>query len=184
MLICVDLDGTLFDTVSVNAASYQAALNELGYTLTVDYFAAHCNGRHYKEFLPALMGGSPDSADLERVHDRKKALYRSYLPSARRNEALFALLDRLRDRCDLAVVTTGSRQNALEILDAFGCRDWFGLVVTSEDVTRSKPDPEGYRKAMAHFGADAAHTVIFEDSPTGLAAARASGAAVFQVDKF
>ena len=82
------------------------------------------------------------------------------------------------------MVTTGSRRNVTEILEAFGCRDWFGLLVTSEDVTRNKPDPEGYRKAMAHFGADAAHTIIFEDSPTGLAAARATGAAVFKVEKF
>ena len=46
------------------------------------------------------------------------------------------------------------------------------------------PGPEGYRKAMAHFGTDAAHTIIFEDSPTGLAAARATGAAVFKVETF
>ena len=35
MLICVDLDGTLLDTVPANAASYRAALEELGFTVTV-----------------------------------------------------------------------------------------------------------------------------------------------------
>ena len=184
MLICVDLDGTLFDTVAVNAASYRAALNEAGFSITDDYYAQYCDGGHYKTFLPPLMGGDPDPALLEQVHDRKKELYGSCLAAARKNEALFALLERLRPTCDLAVVTTGSRRNVTEILEAFGCRDWFGLLVTSEDVTRNKPDPEGYRKAMAHFGADAAHTIIFEDSPTGLAAARATGAAVFKVEKF
>ena len=54
MLICVDLDGTLFDTVAVNAASYRAALNEVGFTITDDYYARYCDGGHYQTFLPPL----------------------------------------------------------------------------------------------------------------------------------
>ena len=47
MLICVDLDGTLLDTVPANAASYRAALEELGFTVTDEYYAERCNGGHY-----------------------------------------------------------------------------------------------------------------------------------------
>lgn len=56
MLICVDLDGTLLDTVPANAASYRAALEELGFTVTDEYYAERCNGGHYTRFLPPLMG--------------------------------------------------------------------------------------------------------------------------------
>ena len=59
MLICVDLDGTLLDTVPANAASYRAALEELGFTVTDEYYAECCNGGHYTRFLPPLMGGAP-----------------------------------------------------------------------------------------------------------------------------
>ena len=44
MLICVDLDGTLLDTVPANAASYRAALEEMGFTVTDEYYAERCNG--------------------------------------------------------------------------------------------------------------------------------------------
>ena len=64
MLICVDLDGTLLDTVPANAASYRAALEELGFTVTDEYYAERCNGGHYTRFLPPLMGGAPSAADL------------------------------------------------------------------------------------------------------------------------
>lgn len=60
MLICVDLDGTLLDTVPANAASYRAALEELGFTVTDEYYAERCNGGHYTRFLPPLMGGAPE----------------------------------------------------------------------------------------------------------------------------
>ena len=183
-LILIDLDGTLFDTVAVNAASYRAALEEVGATVTDEYYAQYCNGGYYKSFLRPLLGGDPPPELVEQVHDRKKALYAACLGAARPNTALFALLAAMRPTAHLALVTTGSRRNATEILDHFHCRDWFELILTSEDVTNNKPDPEGYLAAMAHFGIDAAHTMIFEDSAPGLAAARDAGAAVFAVDRY
>ena len=130
------------------------------------------------------MGGDPDPALLERVHDRKKELYSACLGAARKNEALFALLAAMRPTARLGLVTTGSRQNATEILDYFGCRDWFAVILTSEDVVHNKPDPEGYLRAMELLGAAPETTMIFEDSSTGLAAARATGATVFVADRF
>ena len=120
----------------------------------------------------------------ERVHDLKKQYYAANMDIARKNEALFVILEALRPTHYLAVITTGSRQNATEMLDHFHCTDWFDLILTQEDVVNNKPDPEGYLKAMAHFGMDAAHTMIFEDSATGLAAARATGASVFACNQF
>lgn len=169
-LIAVDLDGTLIDTVAVNAESYRRALESFGFTLDYDYYAAYCNGSHYRAFLRPLMGGNPSAEDVERVHDLKKQYYAASMDIARKNEALFVILEALRPTHYLAVVTTGSRQNATEMLDHFHCTDWFDLILTQEDVVNNKPDPEGYLKAMAHFGVDAAHTMIFEDSAPGLAA--------------
>ena len=143
MLICVDLDGTLLDTVPANAASYRAALEELGFTVTDEYYAERCNGGHYTRFLPPLMGGAPSTADVERVHDRKKALYSDFLDAVRPNTALMEILKTMRAAGhDLACVTTGSKQNATEVLEHFGVREWFGLIVTGEDVEKQKPDPE------------------------------------------
>ena len=185
MLICVDLDGTLLDTVPANAASYRAALEELGFTVTDEYYAERCNGGHYTRFLPPLMGGAPSAADVERVHDRKKALYSDFLDAVRPNTALMEILKTMRAAGhDLACVTTGSKQNATEVLEHFGLREWFGLIVTGEDVEKQKPDPEGYCRAMEQFRVTPTDTMIFEDSGIGLTAAKASGARVFRVEQF
>lgn len=144
MLICVDLDGTLLDTVPANAASYRAALEELGFTVTDEYYAERCNGGHYTRFLPPLMGGTPSAADVERVHDRKKALYSDFLDAVRPNTALMEILKTMRAAGhDLACVTTGSKQNATEVLEHFGLREWFGLIVTGEDVESRSPTRRG-----------------------------------------
>jgi sugar-phosphatase len=47
--------------------------------------------------------------------------------------------------------------------------------VTAEDVKHSKPDPEGYRRALELLGVDGEEAVAFEDSDVGVAAALAAG---------
>ena len=134
MLICVDLDGTLLDTVPANAASYRAALEELGFTVTDEYYAERCNGGHYTRFLPPLMGGAPSTADVERVHDRKKALYSDFLDAVRPNTALMEILKTMRAAGhDLACVTTGSKQNATEVLEHFGVPSLTSLGLDERD---------------------------------------------------
>ncbi|WP_010524301.1 HAD-IA family hydrolase [Nesterenkonia sp. F] len=53
--------------------------------------------------------------------------------------------------------------------------------VTAEDVSASKPDPEGFVRAARRLGVDPADTVVFEDSPVGVQAGLAAGATVIGV---
>jgi len=182
-LAIFDLDGTLFDTVPVNFMAYRDALEPEGFTLDRDYFAKYCNGGYYKDFIPKITGSS-DEAMLARIHQRKKAAYSTYVRQAVPNTHLFRLAQLAADAYNLALVTTASRKNTQELLEAFGVQDLFALILTQEDVIRKKPDPEGFLLAMAHFDASPADTVIFEDSPAGLEAAQRSGAAVFSIVSF
>lgn len=180
-LALFDLDGTLFDTSDVNYYAYKDALAPFGVCLDRAYFAAHCNGRHYTEFLPALMGGTEH---LEEVHRNKKRAYAANLEKARMNTHLFHMLRAMASSYHTAIVTTASRQNTMDILGHFGCVDLFEYILTQENITKVKPDPQGFLLAMEHFGMDAAHTVIFEDSPVGIQAAKATGASVMVVNQF
>lgn len=181
-LALFDLDGTLFDTRNVNYHSYRQALEELGYTLDYKYFCDKCNGRLYREFLPEITDGKEET--LKKIHDRKKELYSSYLTKAIANNHLFNIARLIRDEYYLAVVTTASKKNTYEILNHFGYLDMFDLVLTHEDITNVKPDPEGFVKAMKYFNISSEDTIIFEDSTVGIEAARRSKANVFAINTF
>ncbi|WP_382304671.1 HAD-IA family hydrolase [Herbiconiux sp. UC225_62] len=58
------------------------------------------------------------------------------------------------------------------------------VVVTAEDVSAGKPDPEGYLRAAELLGRDPSRVVIFEDADAGLRAATASGAQVVVVGDY
>ena len=83
-----------------------------------------------------------------------------------------------------ALVTTASKANCDDILNHFQLTELFDLVLTHDDIIHSKPDPEGFLKAMAHFGALPEDTIIFEDSDVGLEAAKRSGACYYQTFGF
>ena len=180
-LAIFDLDGTLFDTGMVNYLSYYDALLPYGIELEQEYFVTRCNGRHYTEFLPEIMG---TSEHLEAVHKAKKNAYRENLGKARENKHLFQMIKNIQNEYYVAIVTTASRKNTIDILSHFDYEGLFDLIISQEDITKVKPNPEGFLLAMQKFNISAEHTMIFEDSDVGIMAARASGATVMVANKF
>lgn len=181
-LAVFDLDGTLFDTERVNYLAYRAAAAEFGYDITCEQFSAQFVGKNYKDFLPAF--GIEDSDVQEQIHESKKRAYAGFLKEAKINEHLFAMIRGIKEEYVLAVATTASRKNVCEILSCFAVQELFDFLITQEDVKKLKPNPECYLLAMRRAGIDAEHTVVFEDSAVGIAAAVASGASVIKVERF
>lgn len=180
-LAVFDLDGTLYDTRKVNFYSYQKALEKYNVVLDYDFFSKNCNGRHYTEFLPDIMGSEEH---INEVHRDKKMLYSHYLYEAIENTHLFDIIEGLQEQYYIALVTTASRKNCEDILRAYNRHSMFDLILSQEDVVHKKPNPEGFIKAMEYFRIEKCNTIIFEDSDVGVEAAEKSGANVFVVKGF
>lgn len=96
------------------------------------------------------------------------------LPGAREAVARFAHVGR-------ALVTGSSREEAAQALRALGMIGTFVPMVCAEDVTRSKPAPDGYLAAATALGFAPPACVVVEDSAAGVAAGRAAGCGVIAV---
>jgi HAD superfamily hydrolase (TIGR01509 family) len=72
----------------------------------------------------------------------------------------------------LGIVTTGKRGNTFEILDFHGIRSRFDIIVTGDDVTNPKANPEPYFKAIELAYLLPEQILAFEDSQVGCEAAR------------
>ena len=113
---------------------------------------------------------------------RKQALTIAMLKdSPRLYPGVAALVQALRGRLRLAVVTGTWRANVETVLRASGLEDAFELIVAKEDVTAAKPAPDGYLLALKRLKLKPSSAVALEDSPGGLAAARAAGLRVVAV---
>lgn len=182
-LIIVDLDGTLFDTKEVNYYAYKEAIEPYGYQLDYEYYCDFCNGRHYLDFLPQIT--TTEESILTKIHKDKKKAYKKYLDKAVLNKGLVDILYAMkRNGCKIALVTTASKQNCYDILYQFEIFELFDLVLTHNDVTNAKPDPEGFFSAMELLQINPEDTIIFEDSEVGIEAATKTKAFLFVVKGF
>lgn len=176
-LMMVDLDGTLFDTKEINYRAYKEAIEPYGYDIDYKYYCEFCNGKHYTDFLPQIT--TTDESILLDMHKRKKEAYCKYLKYGKVNQMLVDLIRSRGSECKAALVTTASKQNTFDILNEFELVDLFDLILTHEDIKKTKPNPEGYIKAMANYNIKPEECVIFEDSVVGIEAAEKTGATVF-----
>lgn len=171
-LAIFDLDGTLFDTKDVNYNAYQNAIKMLGIDAEIDYnnFCNLYNGKNYREFLPKII---PDITEeqMKNIHNFKKNIYTQYLDKARKNELLFLMIQEIKEKFYISIVTNASKKNVKDILEKFSVKNLFDLLITQEDVKNPKPSAEGFLKAMNYFNISKKNTIIFEDSEIGIQAA-------------
>lgn len=204
-LILLDFDGTLVDTRRANARAYVETLREVGYAMTEEEYAARHFGVRCPEFLRSI--GIDDPAEIDRLRRRKIELYPRYFDLVTLNRPLWEFCQQFRAQGGRVwIVSTGSRANIdnamrhlgiagpqavrrLETPDEDTSRKGERLpeenavdgILSGADVARSKPAPDCFLEAMRREGCTPRETLIFEDSPIGIEAARRSGASYFTV---
>lgn len=171
-----DMDGTLVDTAALHFAAWQELARELGRPFTWEDFWATF-GQRNPEILRRLFGEQLSAAQLAALGARKEELYRA---AARRGVPLLpgarALLAGLRAAgARQALGSSAPRANLDLILDLTGTRPYFDAVVSMEDTTRGKPDPQVFLLAAQRLGLPPARCLVLEDAPAGVQAAQAAG---------
>lgn len=170
--LLLDLDGTLIDSSAVVRYAWQTWCAEQG----VDFASiAHLiHGRPANETMALIL---PNRA--HELNDADNARMLAY--ETTHTEGVVALpgaaelLDALaRHAAPHAVVTACTRTLARTRLDAAGLTPPETLV-TSDEVSAGKPDPEGYRTGAERLGLPATEGLVLEDAPAGVAAAHAAG---------
>ena len=177
LAVAFDLDGLMFDTEALFFRVASEMVQARGKTFHVDIMRAMI-GRQPSESGMALktLAGLEEDPDflMAEATERFMALVDT---AVQPTPGLIHLLDLLDGRAmPLAVATSSHRKYAERLLDRHKLIDRFALILAREDVTRHKPDPEIYATVAARFGIEPASLLVLEDTPTGLAAAKAAGA--------
>ena len=180
--VLFDMDGTLVDSEKV----WDVALHEL---------ARRAGGRLSPEARRAMIGSNmgrtmslmredlgqpdrPEAPDVQWLTDRVHDLFAAGL--VWRPGALELLRAVRAAGLPTALVTSTGRRLVEVALNTLG-RENFDVVVVGDEVRTPKPDPEPYLTAAKLLDAPIEDCVAIEDSPTGVASALASGAAVLAV---
>jgi beta-phosphoglucomutase-like phosphatase (HAD superfamily) len=159
--IFCDLDGTLVDTKKANYLAYKASMAELNEDFSSKVFLETW-GRDSREFLPKLY---PHLSKLEinRAREHKAHIYPEFLAHTRLNKSLAELLLlQKQNGSTLGLVTTAKRSNAMQVLEFHNYASIFDLIITGDDVQKTKPDPEAYLLAIEKASVSSIEAITFE----------------------
>jgi beta-phosphoglucomutase len=147
-------------------------------------FVQYVSGKHNRDIVAHLFPNQAlTSEEVVRLSNEKETLFRELYSSVITPvPGIVAFLQALKDAgIRTAVATSAPVENLDFVMDALNIRHYFDALLNESMVKHPKPDPEIYQKAMAMLGVEPADSVIFEDSMTGIQAAKASGASVVGV---
>lgn len=178
-----DMDGTLMQTEELHTEATKLIIEEenSNHGLSYESIDQACFGLTDSESLKKIQQfGLLKTMNHSKFIDKKtqfilkKATHENSNKFVRKEVYQFLESTKLKNiKC--AVVTSSEKDVAIGLLKALDLYDYFEFVLTREDTSENKPLPMPYLEAVKKFNSDKSECFIFEDSPTGLAAAKSSG---------
>jgi HAD superfamily hydrolase (TIGR01509 family) len=177
--VIFDVDGTLVDSNDAHAQAWVQALAERG--RRVEFARVRpLIGMGSDKLLPAAAGIDAGSQEGHAIVDRRREIFlREWVPRLRPTRGARELLEWLRD--DRLTLYTASSANADELaplLRIAGAEKLIESSTSSDDASRSKPDPDIVKAAIDRSGCPASDVIMIGDTPYDVEAARRAGIAI------
>lgn len=173
--VIFDMDGVLVDSADAHYESWRLLGLENDRVITRAQFD-NSFGQRNAEIIPQRFGQvTPEK--LQQLSERKEVLFREIVeqrvPAVPGAAELVRQLQEAGVR--LALGSSGPLRNIRIMLQGMGVLELFSQIVSAEDVTRGKPDPQVFTLACERLELYPARCVVIEDAPAGVEAARAAG---------
>jgi beta-phosphoglucomutase family hydrolase len=176
LALIFDMDGVIVDSNPVHRQAWALFNRRFGLE-TTEEMQQRMYGRRNDQIVRDFFGEGLTPEEVTARGAAKEELYRDMVGD-RIEEMLVPgvrqFLERYRD-VPKALATNGEPANTDFVLDRAALRPYFRAVVTGEQVQHPKPHPEIYQRAAELLETDPANCIVFEDSSSGVEAARAAG---------
>lgn len=179
--IITDFDGTLVDTFMANYLAYKESFKKFGYSLTIDQYKL-CYGLRYDGLCNKL---NIAENDRDNIKEYKKKIYPSYFNYIKLNEHLVKFIISLKSmNIKTCIASTATRENLFAVLKHFNIDTYFDIIISGENVSKGKPDPEVYIKALNLLECESEEVIVFEDSDVGCEAVEAANMNYIKITKY
>lgn len=182
--VVFDMDGVLIDAKEWHYDALNRALKLFGVEISRADHLTTFDGLPTRRKLEMLTVTDGLPRELHGFINDLKQKYTMEIVNARCKPTFvheYALARLSQRGLKLAVASNSVRNSVVSMMNKSGLEKYLDIMLSNEDVSRPKPDPEIYLEAMRKLGVSADETLIVEDNEHGIRAARASGAHVLVV---
>ncbi len=182
--VLFDLDGTLINSEMVHYSGWTELLSRYGKNLDLEYYETHFTGVSINENAQRVKEVFGLPLTVEELIHTKEQIYRGKIRNNGVPMMPYALeaLEYFYGRgISIGLVTSSARAEVEIVLPGSGLARFFDVTITRDDVKNPKPDGEPYAKAARALGFASSEYLVFEDTATGVAAAKNAGLRVYAV---
>ncbi len=171
-----DLNGTMIDDMPYHIAAWHDIINNLGYPISMEKMKEECYGKN-NELLERIFPGRFSESEKEQMSQEKEKAYRRHFkPYLQLLPGLDVFLAQAQSqKIQMAIGSAAITSNIDFVLDGLHLHHYFAAIVSADDVTHSKPNPETYLKCAAALHLEPDACIVFEDAPKGVEAALNAG---------
>ena len=171
-----DLNGTMIDDMQYHVTAWHRLLNDMGANISMERMKEECYGKA-NELIERILPGRFTEAERDAIGDQKEAVYREeFRPHLKLLPGLVEVLEgAYNNGIKMAIGSAAIMANIDFVLDGLNIRHYFSAIVSADDVTNSKPDPETYLKCAERLSVDPSDCIVFEDVPKGVESAERAG---------
>ena len=168
-----DLNGTMINDMPYHIKAWYRILNGLGANISMESTKQECYGKN-NELLERIFPGRFSEEEKDRISLEKEQQYQSeFRPEMKLIKGLDLFLKMVQSKgMKMAIGSAAMAFNIDFVLDGLKIRDYFDVIVSADDVTHSKPDPETYDKCASQLNLTARDCLVFEDAPKGAESAQ------------
>jgi HAD superfamily hydrolase (TIGR01509 family) len=183
--VVFDMDGLLLDTETMWQSAEDALFAAHGEVFTMtDKLAVIGTSFDITASYFARRLGKPPEEGAALVDEMIESVHDAMQREVSQRPGAVELVERLRGRIPLGLASNSPRRLVDAALSTAGLSDAFGAIVTSDDVTHSKPAPDIYLRVCELLGVDPTDALALEDSHAGVASAKAAGLTCIAVPQF
>ncbi|HUQ92188.1 MAG TPA: HAD family phosphatase [Bryobacteraceae bacterium] len=177
----LDMDGVIIDSNDFHTQAWYSYLSQYG--VSADSMMERMHGKRNDQIVRDVFGPHLREAETFAHGAAKEALYRERMRPHVRTKLVRGLIPFLEKHSYLpmGVASNAEPANLDFVLDEACIRPFFRVAVNGHQVQRPKPDPEIYLRVAALLNVAPNRCLVFEDSATGIAAAKGAGAKVVAV---
>jgi HAD superfamily hydrolase (TIGR01509 family) len=179
-----DFDGLILDTEMPDFESWQSVYRSYGQELALEKWGEIVGGTGASDFDPHthLEQLTKQSLDRDQVWISRRSAYLEILAGQPILPGVVDYLDEARRLgLHLAIASSSPENWVYGHLTRLGLFDRFEVIKTSNDVSKTKPDPELFQAVLNELGMKPKEAIVFEDSPNGVQGAKRAGIYVVAV---
>jgi len=171
-----DLNGTMINDMPYHIKAWHRILNELGANISMERMKEECYGKNH-ELLERIFPGRFSMEEKNKMSlEKEKQYQKDFRPHLQLIKGLDSFLDQsYKTGIKMAIGSAAIMFNIDFVIDGLNIRHYFDALVSADEVTNSKPDPETWLNCAAKLNVLPEECLVFEDAPKGVESAANAG---------